>query len=101
MLQVIWPDSKHNNDHVSLKGKAICLVSFADQNKRASTLKAGSELILYLDDTYVAELPVDSFPASIGFDTTEFSNGKHLVTINLLTTDDRAGISLHKVMIKN
>jgi hypothetical protein len=100
-LAVSWENSKEKKGRVVLKGKAVCTVSFADLNKRASALKAGSELILYLDDTYVIETPVDSLPASIGFDTGEFSNGQHVVTINLLTSDDRAGISLHNVMIKN
>jgi hypothetical protein len=84
-----------------LKGDVLYNITFADLDKKASTLKAGSELIIYVDDTYVIENPIDSLPATIGFDSRKFSNGKHEVTINLLTTDDRAGISIHNVMIKN
>lgn len=100
-LAVAWQQSSQQDGLTLLRGKASCLVSFADPNKEASSLQGGSELILYLDDTYVVEVPVEELPALIGFDTTGFDNGAHTVTINLLTADDRAGISLHKVSINN
>ncbi len=96
ILKVRW---KRNAKR--LKGKAVCTVDFANPEKRSSALNGTSELILYIDDVYVTELPITAFPASIGFDTTAFSNGKHIVAINLLTADDRAGIDIHAITIKN
>lgn len=100
-LSVTWVDSKGKGDRTILKGNALTTVNFAEPTKRSSTLKSGSELILYVDDRYVVEKPIDGFPAMIGFNTRDFANGSHTVTINLLTTDDRAGISIHKIEIDN
>jgi hypothetical protein len=84
-----------------VKGKVEYSVDFADPEKKASTLEPGSELIIYVDDVYVAEHPIDSLPASISFDSKKFTNGKHEVTINVMALDDRAGIWLQNVVIKN
>jgi hypothetical protein len=100
-LAVDWPKSRKKGEVVQLKGKVLCTVSFADPTKRSATLEKGSELIVYVDGQYVTEKPLEGFPATIGFNSRDFSNGSHIVTINLLTTDDRAGISMHRVVIKN
>ncbi len=84
-----------------IKGEAVYGVDFVDFDKKSSTIKPGSELIIYVDDLYVAEHPIDNMPATIAFDSTKFKNGKHEVTINVMVTDDRAGIWQDTVLIKN
>ncbi len=100
-LTVDWPKSRKKGKIVKLKGDVICTVTFADPIKRSATLEKGSELIVYVDGEYVTEKPLEGFPATIGFNSRDFSNGSHIVTINLLTTDDRAGIAMQRVVINN
>lgn len=100
-IAVKWLKSKKKKDSIILKGKASCRVSFAKPEKRTASLMGGSELILYLDDEYVAEVPVNKLPANIGFDTSQYTNGEHLLTINLLTSDDRMGLYIRNIIIDN
>lgn len=102
-IVIDWQQEKSKDDKIVLHGKARLQVDFAEPGKERATdtkYKWG-ELLLYIDDEFVVEVPVDDLPAVIDFDSSNFANGEHLLTINLLTGDDRAGIVTHKVLIRN
>ncbi len=48
-----------------------------------------SETMVFIDHVFVAEHPTTQSPASISFDASNVPAGKHLLTINLITSDDR------------
>lgn len=50
-----------------------------------------SETMIFIDHTFIVEYPTTSTPASITFDASNVSPGKHLFTVNLIASDDRIG----------
>lgn len=84
-----------------LSGKAAFDVNFTYPENRSSTAKQGSELVLYVDDEFIVEFPLSQMPVPVALDTTQFSNGQHTLTLNLITSDDRVGIALQKIRITN
>ena len=101
VLQGQWQGVRYRDQRPVLRGQAVYQVWFAEPAHRSSRLGSGSELVLYVNDVFVAETPVEGLPARIVFATDGFANGSHRVTINLFTNDDRAGIIIDQVIIEN
>ncbi|WP_028579022.1 FlgD immunoglobulin-like domain containing protein [Desulfogranum japonicum] len=49
-----------------------------------------SETMVFIDHTFAAEYQTTKTPATITFDASEIPAGKHIFTVNLITSDDRA-----------
>ncbi len=59
------------------------------------------ERYLFVDGRMVQEGPTDALPAKVSLDTTRFANGRHIVTLVLRTSDDRAASFSMPVAISN
>ena len=59
------------------------------------------ERYLFVDGKMIEEGPADGLPAKILLDTGRFSNGKHIVTLGLRTSDDRSATCSMVVKITN
>lgn len=59
------------------------------------------ELYLFVDGRFLYEGPKETLPASLELDTAAFSDGEHVITVNLRTPEDHVGIGSAKVRIKN
>lgn len=59
------------------------------------------EVYLFMDGKLIFEGPEATIPSILKFDTNEYLNGEHVVTINFRTTEDRVGTYSLKVNIEN
>jgi len=59
------------------------------------------ERYLFVDGKMVVEGPADALPAEVSLDTTRFADGRHIVTLVLRTSDDRAASFSMPVAISN
>lgn len=96
-----FTNSTSSDGRAILQGRTECSVSFLSPEKGSAVISKGSELLLYLDDEFIVEYPISGIPTIVAFDTTKHSNGNHYLTFNLLTPDDRAGVAIKKILIKN
>jgi len=91
---------RKNKGIYHVKGKVPIRVSLS-RGALAHNPEEGIELYLYVDGRMIHEGPAESLPADVNMDTRKFSNGKHLVTLNLRTSDDRAASFSMEVSINN
>jgi hypothetical protein len=59
------------------------------------------EIYVYMDGRFVLEEPRKTLPARLTLDTARFSNGQHILTLNVRTNEDHIAVSSLKVMVKN
>ncbi|MBU1245364.1 hypothetical protein KJ612_19345 [Myxococcota bacterium] len=100
-IVIDWQKAKNKDNQIVISGKVQLQVDFVKPVFLPPSFGKWGELLLYIDDEFVIEVPVQGLPATIAFDSNNFANGEHLLTINLLTGDDRAGIVTHKVLVHN
>ncbi len=81
--------AKKKNNIYQLRGKVPIRLSLT-RGALGRNPKEGIELYLYVDGRMIHEGPAQSLPATVLLDTGKFTAGRHLVTLNLRTSDDRA-----------
>ena len=100
-IAIEYADMVTNREEVVLNGKVDLRLSFVHPGRKSSQARRGSELVLYLDNTFITEFQVVETPGTFVFDTHPYPNGHHLLTFNLLTPDGQVGVVTHAVTIQN
>lgn len=83
-----------------LRGQASIFIDLAKGTLGRNPEEA-IELYLYVDGKMIHEGPAADLPAELTMDTQKFTNGPHMVTLNLRTSEDRAASFSTQVSIVN
>ena len=84
-----------------IRRQADFTVDIGQQADRGRPMGERIEVYYYMDGKLIYEGPVDGLPAVINVDTTDYSNGEHIFTVNLRTEKSRIGAYSMKVRIEN
>jgi hypothetical protein len=82
-------------------GLATLLVSAGSDVDFQMLRREQFEIYLFVDGQLLFEGPQMQLPASLNIDTTALTNGTHIITVNLRTSEDHLGAFSLKFMIGN
>ena len=95
-------EAKQKHQGKPMLSNKVQLFVSPKKRKRIQRLRGEQvEVYVYMDGEFQSEVPIDTIPASIDFDTSKYTNGDHILTINLRTSQGRCGSSTMKINIQN
>ena len=83
-----------------LRGRLIVQVDIGPQNKKYFTMEQ-FEIVFAVDGRYFVEETNGYVPYNWSWDTTQFPDGEHILTVNVASLNDQIGASSKMVLIKN
>jgi hypothetical protein len=85
----------------TVKGMVPVHVDLEPGLSPAQQLREEFELYLYIDGIMETEINRATVPQTIRWESSKYPNGKHVITVNILSTADRAATFSEKVNIAN
>jgi hypothetical protein len=83
------------------RGEAIIRVDLDSRDNYKFLEREHFEIYLYVDDQFLGEEKKESVPATIKLDTTQLTNGIHIINVGLRTLEDHMGTYTMKIKIDN
>ena len=99
-FHVTFPESsaKDARGVVQLKGKVPVHVALEPQDA-AELIRRRFEVIVYVDTVFLFEEEQAVTPATFSVDTSTWTSGDHLLTVNIMSYDDHVGTQTMKVQV--
>ncbi|MGA1823421.1 MAG: hypothetical protein ACMUIP_02070 [bacterium] len=100
VAKIIGPAS-FDNEVPFVEGMVEIIVDVAGHKDLIRNNKENLELYFFMDGQFVYEGSIDEFPENVTFDSRNYQNGEHVVTINAITLTDHIGAYSMKINIDN
>ena len=99
-VEIRFPSAGSGQTLPQLKGRVIVQVDLSQEDKKYFTMNQ-FEIVFAVDGQYFMEETNGYIPFNWAWDTAQFPDGEHLLTINVASLNDQIGASSRKIMIKN
>lgn len=99
-VEIKFPSAANEQTLPQLKDRVVIQVDISQEDKKYFTMNQ-FEIVFAVDGQYFMEETNGYVPYNWVWDTTQFPDGEHFLTINVASLNDQIGTSSRKVIIKN
>jgi len=99
-VEIRFPSAANEQTLPQLKDRVIVQVDLSQEDKKYFTMNQ-FEIVFAVDGQYFMEETNGYVPYNWSWDTTQFPDGEHFLTVNVASLNDQIGASSRKVVIKN